>query len=67
MKTGETAHIVFKCDACGNEQEFNIDQPWSDIISCDCPEKINKDGNAKEYAAIEIEYNQEEAEKEEAK
>ena len=67
MKTGETAHIVFKCDACGNEQEFNIDQPWSDIISCDCPEKINKDGNAKEYAAIEIEYDQEEAEKEEAK
>lgn len=63
LKTGETAHIVFKCDACGNEQEFDINQPWADVISCDCPEKINKDGNAREYSAIEVTYNQEETTK----
>lgn len=67
MKTGETAHIKFKCNACKNKQEFDIDQPWSDIISCDCPEKIDKDGNAKEYVAIEVAYNQEESEKEDTK
>lgn len=56
LKTGETAHIVFKCDACGNEQEFDINQPWSDVISCDCPEEIDEDGNAREYSAIEVTY-----------
>ena len=60
LKTGETAHIVFKCEACGNEQEFDIDNAWADVISCDCPEKLDKDGNAREYAAIEVTYNQEE-------
>ena len=59
LKTGETAHIVFKCDACGNEQKFDIDNAWADVISCDCPEKIDKDGNAREYSAIEVAYNQE--------
>ena len=54
LKTGETAHIVFKCDACGNEQKFDIDNAWADVISCDCPEKIDKDGNAREYSAIEV-------------
>lgn len=63
LKTGETAHIVFKCDACGNEQKFDIDNAWSDVISCDCPEKIDKDGNAREYSAIEVAYNQEETTK----
>lgn len=67
LKTGETAHIVFKCDACGNEQKFDIDNAWSDVISCDCPEKIDKDGNAREYSAIEVAYNQEESEKEDTK
>lgn len=65
IATGETAHITFKCDACGNEQEFDIDTPWADIISCDCPEKIDKKGNAKEYTAIEVlYYNQEDAKNE---
>ena len=63
LKTGETVHITFKCDECGNDQEFDIDQPWADVISCDCPEKINKEGNAKEYAAIEVTYDQEETTK----
>lgn len=63
LKTGETVHITFKCDECGNEQEFDIDNAWSDVISCDCPEKINKDGNAREYAAIEVTYDQEETTK----
>ena len=63
LKTGETVHIVFKCDACGNEQKFDIDNAWSDVISCDCPEKIDKDGNAREYSAIEVTYDQEETTK----
>ena len=60
LKTGETAHIVFKCDACGNEQKFDIDNAWADVISCDCPEKIDKDGNAREYSAIEVTYDHQE-------
>ena len=59
LKTDETAHVVFKCDACGNKQEIDIDQPWSDVIHCDCPEEIDEKGNAREYAAIELTYNQE--------
>lgn len=62
LKTGETAHIVFKCDACGNEQEFDINEPWSDVLACDCSEKIDKNGNAREYSAIEVSYNQKDAE-----
>ena len=42
LKTGETAHITFQCDACGNKQEFDIDKAWSDVISCDCPKKWTK-------------------------
>lgn len=60
LKTGETAHIVLKCEACGNEREFNVAEPWSDVIFCDCPEEIDEDGNAREYAAIEVSYNQKE-------
>ena len=63
LKTGETAHIVFKCDACGNEQKFDINHAWSDVISCDCPEKIDEEGNAREYSAIEVTYDQEETTK----
>ena len=62
LKTGETAHIEFKCDACKNKQEFDIDKAWSDVISCDCPEEIDENGNAKEYVAIEVTHNQEESE-----
>lgn len=64
LKTGETAHIVFKCEACGNEQEFNVAEPWSDVIFCDCPEEIDENNNAREYAAIEVSYNQKEEQRE---
>lgn len=60
LKTGETAHIVFKCEACGNEQEFNVAEPWSDVIFCDCPEEIDENNNAREYATIEVSYNKKE-------
>ncbi len=58
MKTGETVHVTFKCETCGNEQEIDIDKPWSDFIHCDCPEEMDKDGNVREYAAILVSYNQ---------
>ena len=67
LETGENAHIVFKCDDCGNEQKFDINQSWSDVIHCDCPEELDEKGNAKEYAAIVVTYVQEENEKEEKK
>ena len=61
LKTGETAHIVFKCEACGRQdKEFNVEEPWSDVIFCDCPEEIDENNNAREYAAIEVSYNQKE-------
>lgn len=62
LKAGETAQIVFKCDACGNEQKFDISEPWSDVLACDCSEKIDKNGNAREYSAIEVSYNQKDTE-----
>ena len=60
LKTGETAHIVLKCEACGNEREVNVAEPWSDVIFCDCPEEIDENNNAREYAAIEVSYNKKE-------
>ena len=62
LKTGETAHIVFKCDTCGNNQEFEVSKPWADVIFCDCPEEIDENNNAREYAAIEVSYQKEDKE-----
>ena len=56
LKKGETAVVAFKCDACGNEQEYKVDEAWAETISCDCPEKIDENGNAKEYTAISISF-----------
>ena len=60
MKTGETIHITFKCDACKNVQEIDVDNAWADVIHCDCPEEMDEHGNAKEYIAFEINYMEEE-------
>lgn len=62
LKTDETAHIVFKCDTCGNNQEFEVSKPWADVIFCDCPEEIDENNNAREYAAIEVSYQKEDKE-----
>ena len=56
LKDGETAEVTFKCNACGNNQKYEIDAPWAEVLSCDCPEKIDENGNAKEYVAIKIRY-----------
>ena len=56
LKKGEKAVVTFKCDACGNEQEYEVHEPWAETLSCDCPEKIDKKGNAKEYTAISISF-----------
>lgn len=42
METGESAHIIFKCDACGNKQEIDIDQSWSDVIHATVQKKLTK-------------------------
>ena len=60
MKIGETIHIVFECDACGNKQEIEIDSAFAGVIQCECPEKMDENGNAREYIAFEINYYTEE-------
>ena len=54
LKENETAKITFKCDACGNEQEYEVSEAWAQVLSCDCPEKIDDEGNAKEYTSISV-------------
>lgn len=56
LKKGETAVVTFKCDACGNEQKYEVKEAWAETLSCDCPEKIDEKGNAKEYTAISISF-----------
>ena len=56
LKRGDTAHVVFKCDACNDVQEYDIDAAWADVLSCDCSESIDEAGNAKEYYAISISF-----------
>ena len=56
LKKGETAVVTFKCDACGNNQEYEVDKAWAETLSCDCTEKIDEKGNAKEYTAISISF-----------
>ena len=56
LKDGQTVHIIFTCEACGDKQEFDIDRPWSEVLHCKCPEDIDENGNAKEYSAIVISY-----------
>ena len=60
LKDGQTAHIIFTCEACGDKQEFDIDRPWSEVLHCKCPEDIDENGNAKEYSAIVISYEENE-------
>lgn len=50
----ESVTLVFKCEACGNEQEFTIDSACSKVICCDCPEEGDENGNAKEYICIKV-------------
>ena len=56
LKEGETATITFKCDTCGDSQEYVIDYPWSAMLYCNCPEEPNAEGNLREYTSICISY-----------
>ena len=49
LKKGDKLHLSFECEACGDMQEFDIEEAWAKTISCKCPEKIDENGNAKEY------------------
>lgn len=59
LKKGNTAIVKFECEACGNEQEFEVKEAWAETISCDCPVEIDEKGNAKEYVAISISFEEE--------
>lgn len=54
LKKGDKLHLSFECEACGDVQEFDIDEAWAKTISCKCPEQIDEKGNAKEYVAISV-------------
>ena len=54
LKKGDKLHLTFECEACGDVQEFDIDEVWSKTISCKCPEKIDDNGNAKEFYSVSV-------------
>lgn len=54
LKKGDKLHLTFECEACGDVQEFDIDEAWAKTISCKCPEKIDENGNAKEFYAASV-------------
>lgn len=56
LKKGETAIVTFKCDACGSEEVCEVTDAWAKTFSCDCPIEIDENGNAKEYFAIIISF-----------
>ena len=56
LKEGDTATVTFKCEACGNEQEYIVSEAQAEVLSCDCLEEIDQEGNAKEYTAISISF-----------
>lgn len=56
LLNGETATLTFKCDACGNEQTYEITEAFAKILHCDCPEEIDENGNAREYIVICISF-----------
>lgn len=56
LKNGDIAHITFKCDSCEDTQEYDIKEAWADVLSCNCTEAIDENGNAKEYYAISISF-----------
>jgi len=56
LKEGDKLHLTFECEACGDVQEFDIDEPWAKTISCECPEEIDENGNAKEYYSATVSF-----------
>ena len=56
LKKGEEAKVSFHCEACGNEQQYEVAEPWAAILECDCPEQKDESGNVREYSAIQISF-----------
>lgn len=54
LKKGDVLYLSFKCDACGDKQEFEIHEPWAQTLSCQCPEEMDKEGNAREYFSLSV-------------
>lgn len=52
LDNGEEATIHFVCHSCGYEVEDTIIAPFAKLYSCDCPEAIGENGNAREYISI---------------
>ena len=60
LAKGETAVVDFECLACKNKQKFEISTPWAKTIACDCPEKLDSNGNQREYITIAMSYKKDE-------
>lgn len=56
LKDGDELHLSFECEACGDIQEYDIKENWAKTISCKCPEKIDENGNIKEYYAVSVNF-----------
>ena len=38
------------------KQEIKVNKAFADVIQCKCPEKMDENGNEREYIAFEINY-----------
>ncbi len=54
LEEGSTFTLTFHCDACGYEQELSIDGPYAEMLSCECPEEGDEEGNEKEYFCVRV-------------
>lgn len=52
LQDGDTAKVHFYCDACGYDEELLLTAPVAKMLSCDCPEDGDEDGNGKEYVVV---------------
>ena len=52
LTDGESATIYFYCPACGHEENDTISAPFAKLYKCECPEKMGKNGAAREYICI---------------
>lgn len=55
LADGEIANIHFYCSKCGHDKTEAIEAPFAKMFSCDCSEKNDDSGNAREYISITAE------------
>lgn len=56
LHKGESVAMTFECQKCGCSKYIFFDYPHVQYLACNCPENGDKNGNAKEYICIRVEY-----------